>query len=182
MKKLLTLLSIVAVSVGAQGAPARPGTPPAAARSTASPEARRVSPVVNPAPDLSYLGAGNKNATLKALRGQSVVLLIAESAKNGDFKKQLRYLQEIYAQFASKQVVFIAALKNTEHPILSNVPFAQANSGPDVAARYNCTDAFNLVIIGRDGNIDYQTPKVCTGERVRDVIQNSFAVQAAERR
>ena len=39
-------------------------------------------------------------------------------------------------------------------------------------------DKFNIVIIGKDGNVDYQTSKVLPPERVRDVIQNSYAVQA----
>jgi hypothetical protein len=39
-------------------------------------------------------------------------------------------------------------------------------------------DRFNIIIIGKDGNVDYQTSKVIGGERVRDVIQNSYAVQA----
>jgi len=34
------------------------------------------------------------------------------------------------------------------------------------------------VIIGKDGNVDYQTKKVLPASRVRDVIQNSFAVQS----
>ncbi len=39
-------------------------------------------------------------------------------------------------------------------------------------------DKFNIVIIGKDGNVDYQTSKVIGAERVRDVIQNSYAVQS----
>ena len=41
---------------------------------------------------------------------------------------------------------------------------------------------FGLVVIGVDGNIDYQTEKVRTGERVHDVIRNAFPVQAAARK
>ena len=32
--------------------------------------------------------------------------------------------------------------------------------------------------LGKDGNLDYQTSKVIGAERVRDVIQNSYDVQA----
>ena len=41
---------------------------------------------------------------------------------------------------------------------------------------------FSLVIIGKDGNVDYQTNKVCSPERVRDVIQNSYEVQETARK
>lgn len=137
--------------------------------------------VVRLAPEFTYPAAGNKNASLKSLRGQAVVLLIASSPKAGAFKKQLRYLEEIYQQFASRQAVFVAALREGAGPVKSNIPFAVANNGPAVADAYKVED-FALVIIGPDGNVDYHTNKVCTGERVRDVIQNSFSVQAAARK
>ena len=157
MKKLLLALTMV-LTVGAQGA------------------------VVRPASNFSFLTAGNKNATLTSLRGQAVVLLISDSANKRAFKKQLRYLEEIYQQFASKQVIFVAALKDPALPVKSNIPFVLANDAGGVAAAYDTQESFNLVIIGKDGNVDYKTNKVCTGERVRDVIQNSFAVQAAGRK
>jgi peroxiredoxin len=137
--------------------------------------------VIRPAPDFTFPGVG-KAHSLRNLRGQSVVLLIARSPREGDFKKQLKYLREIYQQFAAKQVVFIAALREGEGPIQSNVPFAVANNGPAVAEAYGVGGDFNIVIIGRDGNIDYQTKKVLTSERVRDVIQNSYLVQESARK
>ena len=130
------------------------------------------------APDFSFPGVGNKAKSLKSLRGQPVVLLIAKSPKNGDFKTQTKYLREIYQQFASKQVVFIAAFTDEDGVIKSDIPFAVAGNGAAVAGAYGVTDKFNIVIIGKDGNVDYQTRKVLPPERVRDVIQNSYAVQA----
>jgi hypothetical protein len=138
--------------------------------------------VIRLAPDLSIPGIGDKARSLKSLRGQSVVLVIAESPRTGEFRKQVKYLGEIYEQFASKGVVFIAALKEGEGPIKSDIPFAIANNGPAVAGAYGVEDKFNIAIIGRDGNIDYQTDKVLTPERVRDVIQNSFSVQTTARK
>ncbi|EDY15785.1 hypothetical protein CfE428DRAFT_6697 [Chthoniobacter flavus Ellin428] len=35
-----------------------------------------------------------------------------------------------------------------------------------------------IAIIGKDGNLDYQTNQVLNANRVRDVVQNSYAVQA----
>ena len=137
--------------------------------------------VVRAAPDFSFPAVG-KARSLRSLRGQAVVLLVTRSPKEGDFKKQLKYLREIYEQFASKQVVFVAALREGEGPIQSNLPFAVASNGAAVADAYGVADDFSIVIIGRDGNIDYQTKKVLTPERVRDVIQNSFMVQEGSRK
>jgi hypothetical protein len=131
--------------------------------------------VVRSAPDFAIPGV--KAKSLKGLRGQPIVLLIANSPKNGDFKGQAKYLKEIYSEFASKQVVFIAAFTDDTGTIKSDIPFVIANNGPAVAGAYGVTDKFNIVIIGKDGNVDYQTKKVLPPERVRDVIQNSFAVQ-----
>ena len=139
--------------------------------------------IVRLAPDFSYPGPGSKARSLKGLRGQAVVLVVSRSAKEGDFKKQLKYLREIYQQFASKEVVFVAAIQEGDgSPVKSDIPFALANNAPAIAASYGVEGDFAIVIIGRDGNIDYQTKKVLTPERVRDVIQNSFAVQVSARK
>ena len=138
--------------------------------------------VIRPAADFTFPGVGNKARSLRSLRGQAVVLVIAESQRDGAFRKQIRYLREIYQQFASKQVVFVAALQEDDGPVKSDIPFVRANNGANVAAAYGAERDFQLVIIGQDGNVDYQTSKVATGERVRDVIQNSFVVQAEARK
>jgi peroxiredoxin len=133
--------------------------------------------VVQPAPDFTFPGIGHMNS-LKKLRGQPVVLVIAKSPKAGSFKAQAKYLQEVYQQFASKQVVFVAAFTEQPGLIKSNIPFTVADNGAAVAAAYGVTEKFTIVILGKDGNIDYQTSKVLPPERVRDVIQNSYEVQA----
>ena len=137
--------------------------------------------VVRLAPEFSFPAAGNKTQSLRSLRGQAVVMLISKSPDSRAFKKQLKYLKEIYQQFASKQVVFVAALAAGDGPVRSDIPFVVATNGPAVATAYGVQDDFALVIIGRDGNLDYQTTKVCPPERVRDVIQNSFEVQSGSR-
>ncbi len=138
--------------------------------------------VVRLAPEFSFPAAGNKTQSLRSLRGQAVVLLISKSPDSRAFKKQLKYLKEIYQQFASKQVVFVAALAAGDGPVRSDIPFVVATNGPAVATAYGVQDDFTLVIIGRDGNLDYQTTKVCPPERIRDVIQNSFDVQEGSRK
>ncbi|HEX8310157.1 MAG TPA: hypothetical protein VF614_02495 [Chthoniobacteraceae bacterium] len=138
--------------------------------------------VLRPAPSFSWLGVGNKAQSSKSLRGQAVVLLVARSPRDRVLRKQLRNLEEVYQQFASKRVVFAVALKEGEGPIPTDIPMAVVNDGPGVASAFGAEDRFQIVIIGRDGNIDYQTSKVLSGERVRDVIQNAFPVQAEARR
>lgn len=138
--------------------------------------------VVRPATDFTFPGVGNKARSLRSLRGQAVVLVIADSQRNRAFRKQIKYLREIYQQFASRQVIFVAALQADDGPVRSDIPFVRANNAPAVAAAYGVGREFSLVIIGKDGNVDYQTEKVATGQRVRDVIQNSFAVQAQARK
>lgn len=138
--------------------------------------------VVRNAPDFTWPGAGSGGRSLKSLRGQAVVLVVADSPKTGAFRKQLDWLGQTYTALAGKQVVFIAAFKNGEGPVRSDIPFVVANNGAAVAGAYGVQGKFGLIVIGKDGNIDYQTDEVRTGERVRDVIQNSFAVQAAARK
>jgi peroxiredoxin len=134
--------------------------------------------VVRLAPEFSVAGTGRKTS-LKSFRGQPVVLVIAKSPRTWAFKDQVKLLKEIYQQFANKQVVFVAAFTADQGPVKSDIPFIIADNGGAVASAYGVQDKFNIVIIGKDGNLDYQTSKVLPPERVRDVIQNSFAVQAS---
>jgi peroxiredoxin len=138
--------------------------------------------VVRPAPDFAWEGKASA-ASLKKVRGQPVVLLVAPSARSGAFKKQLKELRQIYQQFASREVVFVAALQDGGESVPSNIPFAIADNPPAVASAYGVEPRrFALVIIGKDGNIDYQTDEPRTAQRIRDVIQNSFAVQEPARK
>ncbi len=136
--------------------------------------------VVRPAPNFGFDGVGKTN--LNALRGQPVVLVIAKSAKDSSFNKQLKKLREFYQEFASREVVFVAALQDDSDPVKSNIPFVLARDGAQVAANYEVEDGFTIVIIGKDGNIDLQTTKVIPSSRVREVLINSFAVQAPARK
>ena len=108
--------------------------------------------------------------------------MFCEYAKNGAFKKQLKNLQEIYPELASKGTVIVAAIGSGEGPIPSNNPVAIASNGAAVATAYSVKKGFQIAIIGRDGNLDYQSDHVLAPERVRDVIQNSFEVQKSARK
>jgi hypothetical protein len=133
------------------------------------------------APDFSFGGATVRS--LRGLKGQAVVLVMADSPKTRAFRQQMRKLEGSYSEFASRQTVFIAAFRNGEGPAGTNVPFALAKNGAAVAQTYGLgNEDFSIAIIGKDGNLDYQTYKVLPGERVRDVIQNSYAVQIGNRK
>jgi peroxiredoxin len=141
--------------------------------------------VVRPAPDLLFSGAaGGKVTSLKALRGQPVVLVIAASPRQGAFKEQAEQLEELYRLLAGREAVFIAAFSTTnEDKLKSNIPFAVAQNGPAVAASYGVPPGkFALAVIGEDGNLDLLTRKVSRAERVLEVIDNAYPVQAASRK
>lgn len=138
--------------------------------------------VVRRAPDFTWAGAGNKTRSLKSLRGQPVVLLIAENAKHGAFRKQLGWLKKTYGELAAKGAIFVVAFQEGEGPVESDIPFVVANNGPAVAGAYGVQNGFALVVIGKDGNVDYQTDQARTGERVRDIVINNYQIQAATRK
>ena len=139
--------------------------------------------VVRSAPEFSWPGAGNSKRSLKSLRGQPVVILIADSPKNGAFRKQLKRLAPVYHELAAKGAVFIAAFRSGEEgPVKSDIPFAVANNGSGVASSYGVNGGFGLAIVGKDGNLDYVTDQVRTGERIRDVIINNFQPQSEGRK
>jgi hypothetical protein len=153
--------------------------------------------VVRLAPDFTFGGVG-KTESLKSLRGMPVVLIIAKSPKLKEVKVQAKNLREIYQEFANKHVIFAAAFTGESGLVPSDIPFVIATNGAAVAGAYGVQGTsggsrsfmpewlrptggsgdFTIVIIGKDGNIDYQTDKVLPSSRVRDVIQNSYAVQA----
>jgi hypothetical protein len=135
--------------------------------------------VVRLAPDFTY--QGSKHSTLKSLRGQPVVLIVARSAKDGTFRKQAKRLKEIYQDFASRNVIFVAAFQKDEGTIPSDVPFLIADNAAKITADYQVQGNFAVIVIGTDGNVDMQTSLLVPATRIRDVVINSYPEQAAER-
>ena len=136
--------------------------------------------VVRPAPSFTFGGAG-KNL-LGSLRGQPVVLVIAQSAKTKALRSQLKSLANGYHDCASRGAVFVAALTDGGGTVPSDIPFALAHNGPAVAAAYGMRGDFLIAVIGRDGNLDLITDKPIPGARVFEVIKNNFDVQEKSRR
>ncbi|MFM8718258.1 MAG: hypothetical protein ACKOFH_01815, partial [Chthoniobacterales bacterium] len=52
--------------------------------------------VVRPAPDFAWLTSGAKSKSLKSLRGQPVVLVVAESPRQRIFRAQVGQLKKVY--------------------------------------------------------------------------------------
>ncbi|MEO6784734.1 MAG: hypothetical protein ABI318_01270 [Chthoniobacteraceae bacterium] len=136
--------------------------------------------VVRPAPSFTFGGAGGKNS-LGSLRGQPVVLVIAQSAKTRALRSQMESLANIYHDCASRGAVFVAALADGG-AVPSDIPFVLANNAAAVGAAYGMHGDFLIAIIGRDGNLDYVTDKPIPGARVFEVIKNNFDVQEKARR
>ena len=137
--------------------------------------------VVRLAPAFSFGGAGGKNS-LGSLRGQPVVLVIAQSGKTKALRSQMKSLRNIYHDCASRGAVFIAALADGSGTVPSDIPFALSNNGASVAAAYGMRGDFLIAVIGRDGNLDLVTDKPIPGARVFEVIKNNFDVQDKSRR
>lgn len=137
--------------------------------------------VVRLAPNFTWDGPRTANS-LRALKGQPVVLLIAKSTRTGAFRKQVAKLRELYQEFASRKVVFAAAIADGSSDVRSDIPFAFATNGAQVAGQFDAGGNFTIVLIGRDGNIDYQTERVIPASRIREVIGNSFAEQSDRRK
>jgi hypothetical protein len=136
--------------------------------------------VVRRAPDFTWEGAGS--ASQRSFKGQPVVLLFARNARVGAFRAQVKKLREIYQEFSNRKVIFAAAIASGDADIRSDIPFVIATNGAQVAADYGVNEKFAIAIIGRDGNVDYQTNRVLPASRVREVIANSFAEQSAKRK
>ena len=138
--------------------------------------------VVHPAPDFLWVGAGGKTASAKTFRGQPVVILVAPSPEVGPLRKEAARIEDLYLRFSAKKTVFIAAFTQQTGRVQSNVPFAIAANGLDVARAYNVPpNQLSVIVISPDGNVDMVSTKVEGAQRILDVINNSFQVQAANR-
>lgn len=139
--------------------------------------------VVRPVPDIPWVAPSGKTEGLAAFKGQPVVILVAPSPRTRAFRAQLRNLRGVAEKLGAGKTVFMAAFTSETGRVPSNIPFVIAKDGPatgrdlDVVGR-----RFAIAIVGRDGNLDYITNKVLPGQRVLDVIANSFVAQTQMRR
>jgi hypothetical protein len=138
--------------------------------------------VVRPAPEVTWLSSGGQTQTLRSLRGQPVVLIVARSPVQRTFRAQVRQLQRVYGLLGNARTVMVAAFTEQPGVIRSNIPFVQATRPEVVAASYGVDGPFAVFVIGRDGNIDALSDRVLSGQRILDIINNSFVVQSNNRR
>lgn len=138
--------------------------------------------VVRPAPDFVWLKSGGRGTSLRTLRGQPVVLIVATSPRQRIFRAQVGQLKKIYQLLGNEKAVAVAAFTAEPGVIRSNIPFVVAANPAAVAAAYGVAGDFAIFIIGKDGNIDLATDRVVPGQRILDIINNSFVVQRDNRR
>jgi peroxiredoxin len=138
--------------------------------------------VVRPAPEFAWLTSSGKGASLKSLRGQPVILLVARSPRQRIFRSQVGQLQKLYQLLGNTKVVAVAAFTEEPGLIRSNIPFVLAANPGAVASAYGVQGDFAIFILGRDGNIDIATDRVLSAQRILDIINNSFVVQTRNRR
>jgi len=138
--------------------------------------------VVRPTPEFSWIDASGKLQSVRNLKGQPAVILIAPDPGNWTFRSQVGQLQRVYERLGTHGTLFFAAFTGTPDRVRSNIPFIQVGDGPRVGFLFEATEGFAIAIVGRDGNLDCLSNRVLTGQRVFDVIENSFAMQEALRR
>ena len=119
---------------------------------------------------------------LRDLRGQPVVLIFATNPDQNEFKKQVKQITRRYKNLSTRSVLFFVAFtKETGVISRSDVPFVVLPDPLSVADSYRVGD-FGIALIGTDGNLDYATDHVITGQKILDVVNNSYSAQVQERR
>lgn len=138
--------------------------------------------VVRGAPEFTWLASGGRGQSLKSVRGQPVVLIVASSPAQRIFRAQVGQLQKVYQLLGNEKALAVAAFTQQPGLIKSNIPFVLAANPAAVAGAYGVTGPFAIFIIGKDGNIDALSDRVMSGQRILDVMNNSFVVQRDNRK
>jgi peroxiredoxin len=138
--------------------------------------------VPRPAPDFLWSGVNGKVRRLRDVRGHPVVLVFAENPSQKQFIKQVKELNRRSKQLASRYTLFFVAFtKETGLVTRTDIPFVILPDPGSVADAYRVGD-FGIAVISTDGNVDYATDRVITGQKVLDVILNSYSAQVQARR
>ena len=138
--------------------------------------------VPRPAPDFLWSGVNGKVRRLRELRGHPVVLIFAENPSQKMFIKQIKELNRRSKQLAIRYTLFFVAFtRETGLVTRTDIPFVILPDPGSVADAYRVGE-FGIALISPDGNVDYATDHVVTGQRVLDVIVNSYSSQVNARR
>lgn len=138
--------------------------------------------VVRGAPDFTWLKSGNNGASLRSLRGQPVVLVVATSPRLRKFRAQVGQLQKVFQLLGNDKAVAVAAFTEEPGLIRSNIPFVLAANPAALASAYDVQGDFAVFVIGKDGNLDEISDRVLPGQRILDIINNSYVAQRDNRR
>jgi len=138
--------------------------------------------VPRPAPEFLWSGVNGKVRRLRDVRGHPVVLIFAENPSQKLFIKQIKELNRRSKQLAARNTLFFVAFTRETGPVTrTNIPFVILPDPGSVADAYRVGD-FGIAVISTDGNVDYATDRVITGQKVLDVIMNSYQAQLEGRR
>jgi hypothetical protein len=149
----------------------------AEAQTSKSKNTYRAPSVPRPAPEFLWSGVNGKVRRLREVRGHPVVLIFAENPSQKLFIKQIKELNRRSKQLATQYTLFFVAFtRETGLVTRTDIPFVILPDPGSVADAYRVGD-FGIAIISPDGNVDYATDHVITGQRVLDVIVNSYAAQ-----
>ena len=154
----------------------------AEAQTSKSKAAERIPTVPRPAPDFLWSGVNGKVRRLRDVRGHPVVLIFAENPSQKLFIKQIKELNRRSKQLATQYTLYFAAFtRETGLVTRTDIPFVILPDPGSVADAYRVGD-FGIAVISSEGNVDYATDHVITGQRILDVIVNSYAAQVHSRR
>jgi hypothetical protein len=173
------LICSMAVTAEAQSPPSQ--NPPPQGPQRRSQKSQRLGPppinVPRPAPEFLWSGINGQVRRLRDLRGHPVVLIFAERPLQKLFVKQVRELSRRSKELTSRySLFFVAFTKETGLITGTDIPFVILPDPQSVADEYRVGD-FGIAIISPEGNVDYATDRLVKGQRVLDVIINSYSNQ-----
>ena len=138
--------------------------------------------VPRPAPEFLWSGVNGKVRKLRDVRGHPVVLIFAETPSQKLFIKQIKELNRRAKSLTARYTLFFVAFTRETGPVTrTNIPFVILPDPGTVADVYRVGD-FGIAVISPDGNVDYATDRVVTGQKILDVIVNSYQAQTQARR
>ncbi len=142
----------------------------------------RVPSVPRPAPEFLWSGVNGKVRRLRDVRGHPVVLIFAENPNQKMFIRQIKELNRRSKELAARNTLFFVAFTRETGPVTrTDIPFVILPDPGSVADVYRVGD-FGIAVISTDGNVDYATDRVITGQKILDVIVNSYQSQIQARR
>jgi hypothetical protein len=138
--------------------------------------------VPRPAPEFLWSGVNGKVRRLRDVRGHPVVLVFAENPNQRLFIRQIKELNRRARQLVARYTLFFVAFtRETGLVTRTDIPFVILPDPGSVADAYRVGD-FGVAVISPDGNVDYATDRLVRGQKVLDVIVNSYQPQVQARR